>query len=44
MSFKSPPDIVAAGVETGITNAKLSWDRALVAGVLGTASSSRPTA
>jgi formate/nitrite transporter len=34
MSFKSPPEIAAAGVETGITKSRLSWDKALVAGFL----------
>jgi formate/nitrite transporter len=34
MSFKSPPEIARAGVETGITKAALSWDKALVAGFL----------
>jgi formate transporter len=34
MSFKTPPEIARAGVETGTTKAALSWDRALVAGFL----------
>jgi formate/nitrite transporter len=34
MSFKSPPEIAAAGVETGVTKSRLSWDKALVAGFL----------
>src|SRR3954469_1922961 len=34
MSFKSPPEIAGAGVETGVTKSKLSWDKALVAGFL----------
>jgi formate/nitrite transporter len=34
MSFKSPPEIAAAGVQTGATKAALSWDKALVAGFL----------
>jgi formate/nitrite transporter len=34
MSFKSPPEIAQAGVETGVTKAALTWDKALVAGFL----------
>ena len=34
MSFKSPPEIAAAGVEVGATKARMSWDNALVAGFL----------
>jgi formate/nitrite transporter len=34
MSFKTPPEIARAGVETGTTKAGLSWDRALIAGFL----------
>jgi formate/nitrite transporter len=34
MSFKSPPEIAVAGVETAFTKSRLSWDRALVAGFL----------
>jgi formate/nitrite transporter len=34
MSFKTPPQIARAGVDTGATKAALSWDRALVAGFL----------
>jgi formate/nitrite transporter len=34
MSFKSPPEIASAGVQTGVTKAALSWDKALVAGFL----------
>jgi formate/nitrite transporter len=34
MSFKSPPEIAATGVQTGATKAALSWDKALVAGFL----------
>ena len=31
MSFKSPPEIARTGVETGVTKAALSWDKALFA-------------
>jgi formate/nitrite transporter len=34
MAFKSPPEIAQAGVEIGATKARLSWDKALVAGFL----------
>src|SRR3954462_7599896 len=34
MAFKTPPEIARAGVETGTTKARLSWDKALVAGFL----------
>ncbi len=34
MSYKTPPEIARAGVNTGTTKAALSWDRALVAGFL----------
>ncbi|HYF26011.1 MAG TPA: formate/nitrite transporter family protein [Baekduia sp.] len=34
MSFKSPPEIAQAGVETGTKKAALSWDKAVVAGFL----------
>jgi formate/nitrite transporter len=34
VSFKSPPEIARTGVETGVTKAALSWDKALVAGFL----------
>jgi formate/nitrite transporter len=34
MSFKTPQEIAAAGVETGATKAGLTWDKALVAGFL----------
>jgi formate transporter len=34
MSFKSPPEIAATGVQTGTTKAALTWDKALVAGFL----------
>jgi len=34
MAFKDPKSITEAGVETGATKAKLSWDKALVAGFL----------
>jgi len=34
MSFKSPAEIAATGVQTGSTKAALSWDKALVAGFL----------
>jgi formate transporter len=32
--YKDPKAITAAGVETGVTKAKLSWDKALLAGFL----------
>jgi formate/nitrite transporter len=34
MSYKSPPEIAATGVQSGTTKAALSWDKALVAGFL----------
>src|SRR3712207_2003711 len=34
MSFKSPPEITDAGTETGVKKAKLSADKAVVAGFL----------
>jgi formate transporter len=34
MSYKPPKEIAKAGIETGSTKAKLSWDKALVAGFL----------
>src|SRR3954464_2176895 len=34
MSYKTPKDIAKAGIETGSTKARLSWDKALVAGFL----------
>jgi formate/nitrite transporter len=34
MSFKDPKEITAAGIKTGATKAKLSWDKALVASFL----------
>jgi formate/nitrite transporter len=34
MSYKPPKEIAKAGIETGATKAKLSWDKALVAGFL----------
>jgi len=34
MSFKSPPEITQAGIQTGTTKAKLSADKAVVAGFL----------
>ena len=34
MSFKSPPDIAAASVDTGVKKAAVSWDKALVASFL----------
>jgi formate transporter len=34
MSYKPPKEIVKAGIETGATKAKLSWDKAIVAGFL----------
>jgi formate/nitrite transporter len=34
MAFKSPPEIAQAGVEIGVTKARMSWDKALVAGFL----------
>jgi formate transporter len=35
MPFKTPPEIAAAGIETGVSKSHLSWDKALVAGFLG---------
>jgi formate/nitrite transporter len=34
MSYKPPKEIAKAGIQTGATKAKLSWDKALVAGFL----------
>src|SRR5688500_12149545 len=34
MAYKTPKDIAKAGIATGATKAKLSWDKALVAGFL----------
>src|SRR3954463_7984405 len=34
MSYKSPPEIAATGIQTGSTKAALSWDKAVVAGFL----------
>jgi formate/nitrite transporter len=34
MAYKTPPEIAAAGVATGVSKALLSWDKALVAGFL----------
>jgi formate/nitrite transporter len=34
MAFKKPPEIAQSGIETGVTKAKLSWDKALVASFL----------
>src|ERR671917_1668282 len=34
VSYKPPKEIAKAGIETGSTKAKLSWDKALVAGFL----------
>ncbi len=34
MGYKTPTDIAKAGVATGATKARLSWDKALVAGFL----------
>jgi formate transporter len=34
MSYKTPKEIAQAGIKTGATKAKLSWDKALVAGFL----------
>jgi formate transporter len=34
MAFKKPEEITETGVQTGATKAKLSWDKALVAGFL----------
>jgi formate transporter len=34
MSYKPPKAVAKAGIETGATKAKLSWDKALVAGFL----------
>src|SRR5687768_6143687 len=34
MSFKDPKEITQAGIKTGATKAKLSWDKALIASFL----------
>ena len=34
MGYKDPKGITKAGIETGVKKAKLSWDKALVAGFL----------
>jgi formate/nitrite transporter len=34
MSYKTPKEIATAGIKTGSTKARLSWDKALVAGFL----------
>ncbi len=34
MAFKSPPEIAATGIETGVKKAKTTWDKALVASFL----------
>jgi formate transporter len=34
MSYKDPKGIAKAGIETGVKKAKLSWDKAIVAGSL----------
>jgi len=34
VGYKTPQDIAATGVKTGVTKAKLSWDKAVVAGFL----------
>jgi formate/nitrite transporter len=34
MSYKDPKGIARAGIETGVKKAKLSWDKAIVAGFL----------
>jgi formate transporter len=34
MAYKPPKEIAKAGIETGATKARLSWDKALVAGFL----------
>jgi formate/nitrite transporter len=34
MAFKKPPEIAQSGIETGVTKAGLSWDKALVASFL----------
>jgi formate/nitrite transporter len=34
MSYKPPKEIAKAGIQTGSTKAKLSWDKAIVAGFL----------
>jgi formate transporter len=34
MSYKPPKEIAKAGIETGSTKARLSWDKAIVAGFL----------
>jgi formate transporter len=35
MAYKTPPQIAAAGVASGVSKSRLSWDKALVAGFLG---------
>jgi hypothetical protein len=32
--YKPPKEIARAGIETGSTKAKLSWDKAMIAGFL----------
>src|SRR5215210_5479161 len=34
MTYKDPKGIAQAGIETGVKKAKLSWDKAIVAGFL----------
>jgi formate transporter len=34
MPYKTPPEIAAAGVASGVSKSRLSWDKALVAGFL----------
>lgn len=34
MAFKDPAEITEVGIEKGVAKAKLSWDKALVAGFL----------
>src|SRR3954449_5524506 len=34
MTYKPPKEIARAGIQTGATKAKLSWDKAVVAGFL----------
>jgi formate/nitrite transporter len=35
MPYKTPPEIAAAGIASGVSKSRLSWDKALVAGFLG---------
>ena len=42
MGYKPPKAIAKAGIETGATKAKLSWDKAIVAGFLAAPTSPSP--